>query len=133
MADRLDFQIDQGGDWNVQIVLCNDDQSLMNLTGCQAHLACRAFPSSPVALIDLSTMAGTMMLNGPLAQLNWTIPGAQTALYTPQPAAFLVNTLAQPGVAPFGVYDLFVQMAGGQIIKYIYGQITLALSQTPPF
>lgn len=133
MADRIDFQVDQGADWNVQLVLCNDDQSLMNLTGCQAHLKCRAFPASPIALIDLSTMAGTITLNGPLAQLNWIVPGAQTSLYTPQPAAFLVNALAQSGVTPFGVYDLFVQSAGGQLFKYVYGQIRLALSQTPPF
>jgi hypothetical protein len=133
MADRLDFQIDQGGDWNFQIVLQNDDGTPLNLTGCQAHLKCRAFPASPIVLIDLSTMAGTMTLNGPLAQLNGCVPGAQTALYTPQAAAFLVNTLTQPGVVPFGVYDLFVEMCGGQLIKYVFGQITLALSQTPPF
>lgn len=133
MSDRIDFQIDQGADWNIQLVLQNDDGSLLNLSGCQAHLKCCAFPASPIALIDLSTTAGTMTLNGVAAQLNWIVPGAQTALYTPQPAAFLVNALAQPGVTPFGVYDLFVRMSGGQLVKYVYGQITLALSQTPPF
>lgn len=133
MSDRIDYVIDVGADWNQQLVLQNDDLSLMNLLGCQAHLKCRAFPSSPIVLIDLSTVAGTMTLNGLLAQINWTVPGAQTALYQPQPGAFIVSPLAQPGAVPFGVYDLFVQSEGGQLIKYVYGQIMLALSETPPF
>ncbi|AOY99910.1 hypothetical protein BKK81_12140 [Cupriavidus sp. USMAHM13] len=128
MADSLDFLIDQGADWNVQLVLQNDDRTPLDLTGCQVYLKCRAAPSSPTALIDLSTKAGTITMNGPLGQLNWTVPGATTALYSGQPYA-----LPQFGAMPFGVYDLFVETPGGSPMKYLCGQILLALSETPPF
>ncbi|MGF6963034.1 hypothetical protein OKW43_000039 [Paraburkholderia sp. WC7.3g] len=133
MADQLDFVIDQGADWPVQLVLKNDDGSLMKLAGCQARLTCRAFPASPIVLIDLSTVAGTMTLNGLDAQINWTVPGAQTALYTPQSGAFVPNALMPQGTVPFGVYDLFIKTAGGQLIKYLCGKILLSLGETSPF
>ncbi|AOY90401.1 hypothetical protein BKK79_20090 [Cupriavidus sp. USMAA2-4] len=126
MADRLDFLIDQGADWNVQLVLQNDDRTPLDLTGCHVYLKCRAYQSSRATLIDLSTRTGVMVLDGPLGQLNWAVPGAKTALYVPQGYA-----LPQSGVFPFGVYDLFIEAVDGGLTKYLEGQIFLAPSVTP--
>jgi len=132
MADSLDFQIAQGADWAVQLVFKNDDGSVQNLTGCAAHMQIRAFPLSPVAIVDLSTAAGTMTINGPLGQINWTVPGATTLLYQP-PAALSQPNPLNPNVVPFGYWDLFIQWPGGALIKELYGQVSLLLDITRPF
>lgn len=126
MADQVDFVIDQGSDWVVQVSLQNDDRTPLNLRGYRAHLQCRA-TSGGTPVIDLSTAAGTITINGPLGQLNWGVPGAQTAAYTSQTASTPGSTVL------LGVYDLFLEMPGGQLSKYLYGQISLTLSETLPF
>ena len=132
MADVATFIIVQGANWTQQLVLQNDDGSLMNLTGCQVHMQVRAFPSSPVVLLDLSTASGSITLNGPSAQINWDVPGSQTANFQPSPG---VTPLSQmnPGTAPWGYYDLRIEFSGGQIISYLSGQILLQLGITIPF
>lgn len=132
MSDSAIFILVQGADWNQQLILQNDDGSLMNLTGCQVHMQVRAFPGSPVVLLDLSTAAGSITLNGPAAQINWDVPGSQTATFQPQPG---VTPLSQmnPGTTPFGYYDLRVEFPSGQIVSYLSGQILLQLGITVPF
>jgi hypothetical protein len=132
MSDALTYVIPQGADWNQQVVLLNDDGTLMNLTGCQVHMQVRAFPGSPVVLLDLSTAAGTIKLNGPASQINWDVPGSQTASFQPQPG-IAPPSLGVPGTVPFGYYDLRVQFPNGQIVSYLSGQILLQLGITIPF
>lgn len=131
--DLIDFRIDQGADWNIQMVLKNDDGTLLNLTGCQVHMQVRAFPQSPVVLIDLSTANGSMTLNGQTAQLNWFVPGATTLNYQPKPGLLIPNPLSPLIVAQFGSHDIFIEWPGGQLTKYAAGQIFLSLDVTRPF
>ncbi|MEX3933249.1 hypothetical protein AB4Y32_15850 [Paraburkholderia phymatum] len=132
MTDTATFIINQGDSWVQQLILQNDDGSLMNLTGCQVHMQVRAFVGSPVVLLDLSTASGSITLNGAAAQINWNVPGTQTATFQPQPG---VTPLSQmnPGTAPWGYYDLRIQFPSGEIVTYLSGQILLQLGITIPF
>jgi hypothetical protein len=132
MSDKATFIITQGDSWVQQLVLQNDDGSLMNLTGCQVHMQVRAFPGSPVVLLDLSTALGSITLNGAAAQINWNVPGSQTATFQPSPG---VSPLSQmnPGTAPWGYYDLRIEFPNGQILSVLSGQILLQLGITIPF
>lgn len=132
MSDSACFVIDQGSDWNIQIVLQNDDKTPMNLTGCQAWLQVRPMPQSETLLIDLSTEAGTITLDGPSAQLNWCVPAAQTATFQPQPGLPLGLSLNQNTFA-FGYFDLLIKWPGGQVMPYLCGQISLKLGVTRLF
>lgn len=132
MADQATFVIDQGSDWIKVITLENDDGSVINLTGCEAHLQVRAYPESPTTVLDLSTAAGTLSINGSTGQISWDVPATQTAALSPSPGT--ASGFPQDGtIAPFGYYDLLVKWPNGQIEPYLSGQIVLKLGITHPF
>lgn len=132
MSDTVNFVIDQGSDWNQQIVFQNDDGSLMNLTGCQIRMQARAFLGSPVVLLDLSTTAGTITLNGAAAQINWIVPSSQTINFQPA-ASNAIGSASNSQVVNFGYFDLLIKWPNGQITPYLSGQILLKLCVTQPF
>jgi hypothetical protein len=129
MSDTAYFVIDQGSDWNIQIVLQNDDGTPMNLVGCQAYLQVRSMPQSTTALIDLSTVAGTMTLNGAASQINWNVPASQTAGFLPQPGVAL-GAAPNQNIVPFGCFDLLIKWPNGHVTPYLSGQISLKLGVT---
>ncbi|RQR87742.1 MULTISPECIES: hypothetical protein [unclassified Burkholderia] len=133
MTDFANFLIPQGADWIQQIVLQNDDGSPMNLTDCQVHMQIRAFPGSPIVLLDLSTATGTITLKPYPAQINWSVPASQTAALQPQLGTAL-SLQPAPNSAQLGYYDLLIEYPGGHIPPpYMSGQVFLQLGITIPF
>lgn len=129
MSDTATFIIDQGSDWNQQIVLQNDDGTPMKLVGCQAYLQVRSMPQSTTTLIDLSTAAGTMTLNGAAGQINWNVPASQTAGFQPQPG-IAFGMAPNQNIYPLGCFDLLIKWPNGQVTPYLSGQISLKLGVT---
>jgi hypothetical protein len=133
MPDTADFLLYQGSDWSQQIVLQNDDGSIFDLTGCQAHLKVKAFPQSPVILLDISSAAGTITITPAAGQLNWLVPASQTINFQASTAYPLIGTPPQ-GSAFFGYYDLLIEYPDGEIPPpYLSGRIFMQLGITPPF
>lgn len=133
MIDNANFLIYTGADWTQQLVLQNDDKSPMDLTGCEAHMMVRAFPQSPVTILDLSTAAGTMTLTPDPAQLNWHIPASQTETFAPNGSPAAAAFTGQSPTYVFGYYDLMIEYPDGSIIPYMAGQILLQIGITHPF
>lgn len=129
MSDTAYFVIDQSSDWNIQIVLQNDDGTTMNLVGCQGYLQVRSTPQSTTTLIDISTAAGTMTLDGAAGQINWNVPASQTAGFQPQPGVALSSSLNQ-NTYSFGYFDLLIKWPNGHVTPYLSGQISLKLGVT---
>jgi hypothetical protein len=129
MTDVLFFVIEQGADWGIQLVLQNDSGTPLNLTGCQIHLQVRPSPTSPTVLLDLSTQAGTITLNGSPGQINWDVSAEQTAAFS-QTYGIVLPAAFGPNCVPFGSYDLLVEWPNGQITRELCGQIALSLGTT---
>lgn len=128
MADVLFFVIEQGADWPIQLALKNDDGSVLKLTGCQVRLQVRRNPAATTVLLDLSTQAGTITLNGPAGQINWDVPASQTATFTQGPGTCPPEF--GPNCVSFGTYDLLVEWPNGQVTRELCGQIALSLGTT---
>jgi hypothetical protein len=124
--------ISQGADWLQQLVIENDDGTPVNLTGCGVHMQVRAWPGATTVLLDLSTAASTITITNPAAgQINFDVPGAQTALFVP--------ALNRPigewpiGTELFGYYDVRVQFPNEQIFTYMFGRVYMRPGVTIPF
>ncbi|MFM0243763.1 hypothetical protein [Paraburkholderia sediminicola] len=129
-SDSLFYVIQQGADWNEQLEFCNDDWSVINLTGCSADLQIFQSPQNPIVLLELSTAAGTMTLNGVAGRLNWARPAAQTALFQPSPGLLSPLFGFDPMLRPFGFCNLRVKWSNGQIFRNLSGQVALSLGST---
>ncbi|MBN3757245.1 hypothetical protein G3N95_30185 [Paraburkholderia sp. Tr-20389] len=132
MADTVVFQIDGGSDWYKEITLKNDDGTLLNLAGCQAHMQVRPTSQSQTVLLDLSTAENSLQIDATTATISWNIPATQTATFQPQAGMPLSPTL-DPTTSTFGVFDLLVKFPGGQITSFLSGQVVLKLGVTHPF
>lgn len=108
-AGIYNFTMDQGSNWNLNVVYKGSDGNPINLTGYTAAMQLRQNYNSDTAVLTLSTSNGGI-----------TITGAQGKL-------FLSATAAQTGSldAGFYVYDLEIT-SGGVVTRIIQGQITVA-------
>jgi hypothetical protein len=131
MADIANYLIPVGADWSQQLDLQNDDGTPMNLTGCQVRRQTRAFPGSPVVLLDLSTADGSITLNGYPARINWKVPASQTITLQSQPGFPATQLQPLPNTAFFGYYDILIEYPDGSIPPPILsGQDLLQLGIT---
>lgn len=131
--ESLFYKILQGADWNEQLEFCNDDWSVINLAGCSADLQIFQSPQNPIVLLELSTVAETMTINGAAGQLNWLVPAAQTATFLPSPGLLSPLFGSDPMLRPFGFYNLRVKWPNGQIFRELSGQVALSLGSTSSF
>jgi hypothetical protein len=128
--ESLFYKIFQGGDWYEQLEFCNEDWSVINLIGCSADLQILQSPQNPIVLLNLSTAAGTLAMNGPAGRLNWLVPAAQTATFQPSPGLLSPVFGFDPMLRPFGFYNLRVKWPNGQIFRDLSGQVALSLGST---
>ena len=61
----------------------NPDGSPCDLTGCTAKMTVRVFPGDTTAVLDLSTAASTLVINGPSGTVVPSITPSVTASLTP--------------------------------------------------
>lgn len=129
-GDSLFYVIRQGADWNEQLEFCNDDWSVINLIGCSADLQIFQSPQNPIVLLELSTAAETMTLNGAAGRLNWGVPAAEVSLFQPSPGLLSPLFGFDPMLRPFGFLNLRVKWPSGQIFRDLSGQVALSLGST---
>ncbi|HEX7906880.1 MAG TPA: hypothetical protein VF534_02140 [Paraburkholderia sp.] len=128
--DKLFYKILQGADWNEQLEFCNDDGSVIDLTGGSADLQIIQSPQNPIVLLALSTAAGSMVLNGHTGRLNWLVPAIQTALFLPSPGMLSPLFGFDPMLRQFGFFNARVKWSNGQIFRQLSGQVALSLGST---
>jgi hypothetical protein len=126
--DALFYKIQQGADWNEQLQFFNPETNQpLSFVNCEAQLD--IFPSAQnlTPILTLSSVAGTLLLNGAQGQLNWLVPAAQTALFQPSPGLLSPVFGWDPLLRPFGFYLARVKRSNGQIYSELSGEVALRL------
>lgn len=108
-AGIYNFTIDQGSDWNLNVIYKDANDAPINLTGYTAAMQLRQNYNSDTAELTLSTSNGGIVITGALGKLVLTATAAQTGALD----------------SGFYVYDLEIT-SGGVVTRIIQGQITVA-------
>lgn len=108
-AGIYNFTIDQGSNWNLNVIYKDANGAPINLTGYTAAMQLRENYNSDVAELTLSTSNGGITITGNLGKLALTATASQTAALS----------------SGFYVYDLEIS-SGGVVTRIIQGQITVA-------
>lgn len=108
-AGIYNFTIDQGSNWNLNVIYKDANGVPINLTGYTAAMQLRENYNSDVAELTLSTSNGGITITGNLGKLALTATASQTAALS----------------SGFYVYDLEIS-SGGVVTRIIQGQITVA-------
>lgn len=127
------FTIKQNSDWSPSLTWTNDSGGPVNLTNCSMKLMIKAYATSTVALMTLTSSAASgsrIVLGGTTGIYTLAFAHADTALL-PVTGAPTVNQLQSglPAVA-LGVYDLQFTDPNG-LISYIFkGNVSIEPSVT---
>lgn len=108
-AGLYNFTIDQGANWNLNVIYKDSAGAVINLTGYTAAMQLRQNYNSDTAELTLDTSNGGIIITGAQGKL------------------FISATAAQTGAldAGFYVYDLEIS-SGGVVTRIIQGQVTVA-------
>lgn len=134
MNDQIDLVIIQGADWNYVFFVQNDPvdptnptnpANAINLTGCSAVLTAAAYLGSPVNIFELSTAAGSLVINDAAGSIAASMLASQTS-------TFVANGLPAPlqGGTPvfqMAVYTLKAMTSAGGTIRECSGKLYLNL------
>lgn len=135
MNDSTDFLIDQGANFKYTVFIQNDPvdpnnptnpANAVNLTGCSAVMTAAAYLGSPINIFQLSTAAGTLVINPTAGSIKWNVPASQTATFTALgPPAPLQQG---GGTALFmGFYTTKITNAAGAVTREFGGKLYLNL------
>lgn len=108
-AGIYNFTMDQGSDWDLNVVYQDSSGNPINITGYTAAMQLRQNYNSETADLTLSTSNGGIVITGALGKLVLHATAVQTGLLE----------------AGFYVYDLEIT-SGGVVTRIIQGQITVA-------
>jgi hypothetical protein len=108
-AGIYNFTIDQGSNWNLNVVYKDSTGTVINLTGYTAAMQLRQNYNSDTAELTLNTSNGGIVITGAQGKLVLSATAVQTAALD----------------AGFYVYDLEIS-SGGVVTRLIQGQITVA-------
>lgn len=108
-AGLYNFTIDQGSNWNLNVIYKDENGAVINLTGYTAAMQLRQNYNSDAADLTLTTSNGGIVITGAQGKL------------------VLAATAAQTGALESGnyVYDLEIT-SGGVVTRILQGQITVA-------
>ena len=108
-AGLYNFTLDQGSDWDLNVIYQDANGDPINLTGYTAAMQLRQNYNSETADLTLTTSNGGIVITGALGKL------------------VLHATAVQTGLLESGnyVYDLEIT-SGGVVTRIIQGQITVA-------
>jgi hypothetical protein len=134
MNETIDLLINQGSDWNYVFFDQNDPvdpnnptnpANAVNLTGCSATFTAATYFGSPVNVFQLSTAAGSLVINAAAGSVAASIPASQTSTFT---ASGLPAPLQIGGaVFQMAVYTLKIINAAGGIVRECSGKLYLSL------
>lgn len=102
--------IDQGATWSVTVTYEDPSGTPVNLTGYTAAMQVRQQYSSETADLTLTTSNGGIAITGATGVVVVTMTDEQTGALD----------------EGYYVYDLELTSAGGQVIRLIQGQLTVA-------
>lgn len=108
-AGIYNFTIDQGSNWDLNVVYKDSAGVVINLTGYTAAMQLRQNYNSDTAALTLNTSNGGIVITGAQGKLVLSATAVQTAALD----------------AGFYVYDLEISL-GGVVTRLIQGQITVA-------
>ena len=108
-AGIYNFTIDQGSNWNLNVVYKDSTGTVINLTGYTAAMQLRQNYNSDTAELTLNTSTGGIVITGAQGKLVLSATAIQTGALD----------------AGFYVYDLEIS-SGGVVTRLIQGQITVA-------
>lgn len=115
MTTRYDIEVQQGANFALTVQARNvSDNSVLPLVGYSAKLQVRATVDSPTVLMEASTGAGTITINGPAGIVSILVPATTTETMT-------WNT---------GVYDLEVSTSTANVLRLLEGFASLSLEVT---
>ena len=134
MNETIDLLIHQGSDWNYVFFVQNDPvdpnnptnpANAVNLTGCSATFTAAAYFGSPVNIFQLSTTAGSLLINATAGSVAASMPASQTSTFTASGLPAPLQTGAP--VYQMAVYTLKVTNAAGGIVRECSGKLYLNL------
>jgi hypothetical protein len=108
-AGIYNFTMDQGSDWDLNVLYQDSNGAAINLTGYTAAMQLRQNYNSDSAELTLTTSNGGIVITGALGKLVLHATAAQTGGLD----------------AGYYVYDLEIS-SGGVVTRIIQGQITVA-------
>jgi hypothetical protein len=108
-AGIYNFTIDQGSNWDLNVIYKDSTGTVINLTGYTAAMQLRQNYNSDTADLTLNTSNGGIVITGAQGKLVLSATAVQTAALD----------------AGFYVYDLEIS-SGGVVTRLIQGQITVA-------
>jgi hypothetical protein len=100
------IHVEQGATWRRVLTLKDDDGDPVDLTGFTARMQVRESQDSPTPLLSLTTGSG-ITVDGPAGQLTLLIADETSTAWTWR----------------YGVYDLEVESAGGEVTRLLRGEI----------
>ncbi|SDH08800.1 hypothetical protein SAMN05216466_10755 [Paraburkholderia phenazinium] len=134
MNETIDFLVNQGADWSYVAFIQNDPvnpttptnpANAVNLSGCSAVMTAAACLGSPVNIFQLSTAAGTLVINVAAGSIAWNVPASMTSTFTP---TGLPAPLQTGGTAfQMGFYTMKVTNAAGAVVREFSGKLYLNL------
>jgi hypothetical protein len=109
MARNFPMRIDQGSTYS-QIIQVNDNNGVArNLTGYTAKMSIRKAITDATTVLDLTSPAGGITINGAAGQLTITITDEQTSAMT----------------WTTGVYDIKITSSGGVAERILEGAVSV--------
>lgn len=114
----LTLNMYQDQDFVDSLALQNSDMTIIDLTGFTAHMQARADVTDALPVLDWSTAAGELVIDGPTGTITFAVPAATTGLI-PTNNEFVSL-----------VYDLILTASGGQAERLVQGVLNISPSVT---
>jgi hypothetical protein len=115
VAKKLDITIEKGATFSLRLTRRNPDSTPLDLTGCTARMQIRQSVAAPEVLLELTTVNGKIVIDGPAGTIDLEISATETAA--------LVAT--KPGR-----YDLEVVDALGKVKRLVEGSVGFSAEVT---
>ncbi len=100
------IRVEQGSTWRRVLTVKNDDGTPVNLTGYSARMQVRETIEAVTPVYSLTTGDG-ITIDGPAGQLTIVIADETSSAWTWR----------------YGVYDLELESAGGEVERLLYGEV----------
>jgi hypothetical protein len=125
---QFNFALKQGSDFQIPMTWLDDNGNPMNLTGYSMLLQIRAFQSSSIVLLSLSSANSSgsyIALGGTAGTITLIFAHADTAALAPNgtPSSNVLSSALKVGQV--GVYDLQFTDPGGNVGYLIEGSVSL--------
>ena len=105
-AERHNILIEQGTTFGLEVAYEQPEGTPVDITGWSARMQVRQTHASTSSVLDLTSLAGSISVDGPRGTVTVNVGATQTAAL---PAPFL------------GVYDLEIASPGGTVIRLVEG------------